>query len=220
MASGTSRPRRAEIERDRAEQSRDRALHAVRKLLESGSDESRGQEPRPDRESLSSASFDEAQALVGELEGDPASELQRIDAYIVLARAQRDSGQAATAFTSARTAVSLAEELVAREPSNKKYRGRLARALHKLSSLGMTDECLMAARQSNELCRQLAIDGPEDERIALLGMIATNSYNIGFYSCGKGQFTAAIESFLEVESIYQKVSAVGRALPTSATSRQ
>ena len=73
----------------------------------------------------------------------------------------------------------------------------------------MTDECLMAARQSNELCRQLAIDGPEDERIALLGMIATNSYNIGFYSCGKGQFTAAIESFLEVESIYQKVSAVG-----------
>ena len=192
-------------ERYRAERSRDRAQGAVRKLLETGSYESRADELRPDRELLITASLAEAQALVRELEGDPRTEYQRIEAYIALARTQFDAGHAAMALTSAGTAVSLAEERVARDPSNPEYRGNLAVALDRLSCLGVTDLCLTAARRSNELCRQLAAQGPEDERGQWLTMIAINHYNIGSCDFGKHQFTDAIESFLAAGSTCQRI---------------
>ena len=197
-------PRLAETasrkERYRAERSRDRAPGAVRKLLETGSYESHADELGPDRESLITASLAEAQALMRELEGDPRTEYQRIEAYAALVRTQLDAGHAAMALTSAGTAVSLAEELVARDPSSAEYRGSVALALHRLSCLGVTDECQTAARRSNELCRQLAAQGPDDERGLWLRMIAINHYNIGSCDFGKRQFTDAIESFLAAAS--------------------
>ena len=162
-------------------------------------------ELRPDRESLITASLTEAQALVREpreIRGPSTSASKPISA---LARTQLDAGHAAMALTSAGTAVSLAEERVARDPSSAENRGSLALTLHRLCSLGVTDLCLTAARRSNELCRQLAAQGPENERGQWLTMIAINHYNIGSCDFGKHQFTDAIESFLAAASTCQRL---------------
>ena len=55
------------------------------------------EELRPYRKALIDAGMKESVALVRDLEGDPRAEIQRLDAYVALARVQHDGGDAAAA---------------------------------------------------------------------------------------------------------------------------
>ena len=89
---------RAEIERDRAERSRDRAVGAVDLLLRTEDEVMLSEELRPYRKALIDAGMRESLALVGDLEGDPRAEIQRLEAYEVAGsrpagRRRRDRGR-------------------------------------------------------------------------------------------------------------------------------
>ena len=97
------------------------------------------EELRPYRKALIDAGMKESVGLVQDLEGDPRAEIQRLDAYIALAKLQHDGGDPAGAASTIGKAVALAESLLARDPSSARARRTLAASLH-IASVVLPDE--------------------------------------------------------------------------------
>jgi eukaryotic-like serine/threonine-protein kinase len=204
----------ARAERDRAERSRDRAIHAVGLLLQTGDEGMLSEELRPYRKALIDAGIRESLALVRELEGDPRAEYQRVDAYETLARVQLESGDRSAAVETTRKAIALGERLAARDPKDNLARWRISVSLHRASTI-LPDEAerLAAARRSSEVQRSIAAGvGPVDEDP--LPLVAMNEYNTGDLYYNKGQRAEAIAAFLAARATIDQAIVAGNRTPT------
>jgi len=197
---------RAEISRDLAERSRDRALGAVRLLLETGGEAMQTEEARPYRHALISAGLKESLALVRDLEADPRAEHQRIKAYSALAAVQYEDGDRGSAIESHRKAISLAESLVARDPASMRNRYSLAESLHRFTSAWPPeDEYLKAARRSTEICRELCELHPDVDQHNWIHMIAMNHFNTANLHHISGRESEALESLLQARAASERL---------------
>ena len=192
---------RAEVERDRAERSRDRAVSAVDSLLRTESGALAAEELRPYRKALIDAGISHSLALVHDLEGDPRAELQRLDAYMVLARAQSDAGDVAATIATTKKTIALAERLVSQNPAAVRPRVALATSLHRASVI-LPDESShsAAALRSNEILRSIPTDDADAGGSA--GLIAMNHYNIGHDHFKHGRRPEALAAFLAARAAY------------------
>ena len=182
-------------ERDHAERSRDRALRAVGMLLESGGEPMFTEEMRPYRKTLVAAGVRESRDLVAELEGDPRAESQRVEAYIALAKVQAENDERPAAIESARAAVSLAESLVARDPSSRRDLASLAFAHHQLAVVETDRVAIRKALLSSiELSEARLAMGGDDSHDAD-GMNILNYHNLGHCNFVEGRSDEAIKAF-------------------------
>ena len=187
---------RAEVERDHAERSRDRAISAVHLLLKTGSEDMNTEELRPYRKAQIDAGLRESIALVRDLEGDPRAETQRLDAYEALARIQFESGDKSGAVASTRKAIALVEGLVAHDLTDLRARARMALSLHRASTILPDDEERRAtALRSTEILRTMpagaAGDGDDDPML----LEAMNHYNDGDRLWASGRQPEARNAF-------------------------
>jgi tetratricopeptide (TPR) repeat protein len=197
---------RAEVDRDRAERSRDRAVSAVDILLRTESGALAVEELRPYRKALIDAGISQSLALVRDLEGDPRAELQRLKAYLVLARAQSDAGDIAATIATTKKTIALAERLVSQNPAAIRPRVALATSLHRASVI-LPDEPSRraAARRSNEILQSLPTDHAEFDGSDPAGITAMNHYNVGRDHWEKGRRPEALAAFLAARAAYDHV---------------
>ncbi len=180
-------------------------MGAVRILLTTGADELT-EEARPYRQVLIAAGLTESQALVRELEKDPRAENQRVEAHTALAEVQHESGDHVAAIESAHKAVTLAESLVARDPTSIRFRVTLATALQRLVYMWPDeDEYLAAARRSIEIGEELCTMHPEGDLQNWTRLIGENYFNIGSLYFNKGWLDRATESMLAARTAFQTV---------------
>ena len=197
---------RAEVERDRAERSRDRAVSAVDTLLRTESGALAAEELRPYRKALIDAGISQSLALVRDLEGDPRAELQRLNAYMVLARAQSDAGDIAATIATTKKTIALAERLVSQNPAAIRPRVALATSLHRASVI-LPDEPSRraAARRSNEILQSIPTDNAEFDGSDPAGITAMIHYNIGRDHWEKDRRPEALAAFLAARAAYNHV---------------
>ncbi len=201
---------RAEVQRDLAERSRDRAVRAVSLLARTEGDDMHLEELRPLRKALVDAGIRESLALASDLGGDPQAELKRLDAYDVLAQIQSDGGDPSGARETIRKAIALAEGLAARAPSDHEARRALARTLHRAAIVYQYQaEGLAFARRSNEMLRSLLEDGNDQEPGELLVLSAMNHFNAGNMHAQKGRLSEALAECLAARADYDAAMARG-----------
>jgi len=204
----------ARAERDHAERSRDRALGAVRLLLEAGGGAMQVEEARPYRHALVSAGLNESLALVRELEADPRAEHQRAQAYAALAAIQYEDGDRAGAFESIHKAIALAESLVGRDPASIDNHYRLAESLHRFAGMWPNeDEYLAAARRSTEICQGLRALHPKADQRDWILLIAMNDFNTANLYCTSGRFSEALEAALKAREAFETLLNLGDRRP-------
>ncbi len=197
---------RAEIERDRAERSRDRAVSAVDTLIRTEDDALAAEELRPYRKRLIDAGVRQSLALVGELEGDPRAEFERLKAYQALAWVQAEASDYAAATATIRKAIALAESLVARDPSAIRPRIALATSLHRASVTLQDDSSRQAAaRRANEILQSIPTESAEFKESDSASLVAINFYNIGDSLWTKGRHSEALASFLAAQAAYDRL---------------
>jgi tRNA A-37 threonylcarbamoyl transferase component Bud32/tetratricopeptide (TPR) repeat protein len=205
---------RAEVERDRAGRSRDRAIGAIRILVRSEEDTMLSEELSAYRKSLVNGGLQESLALVRELEGDPSAEIQRLDAYDVLALTQLETGDATAAVATTRKAIALAENLVARNPSDPRARHRMAASLQRASTILPDDEeRRAAARRSTDIERSILVGTASTDNGDSLGLMAMNHYNTGHEHWMKGRRPQALAAFLDARTAIDEAVARGNRRP-------
>jgi tetratricopeptide (TPR) repeat protein len=198
---------RAETQRDRAERARDRALRAVRQfLLRTYSyGGAYSEELLAYRKGLLAEGLQESQGLVQELEGDPATQSQLVEAYTQQARILRDCGEPVKALEYAHKAVSTAEHLLKRDSKSTQYRYFLAFALHQLAYTETDrDAACRAARRSNDVFRSLP-QKTRQEMLLVVHSIVDNQRNIGHWRFSQGRLPEAIEELSTARTLYQGV---------------
>jgi len=201
--------------RDSAERSRDRALGATRMLFDNGRDLMLTEEMRPFRKALSLVAVPESQALVQELKGDPPAESQLVEAYISLAKAQRENDERAAAIDSARKAVDLAESLFRRDRSLR-FGLSLGFALQQLSVISADRGALVAAaRRSTATFRTLIAEHPDGDHRGWLAMIALNDSNIGYTEFLNGRYSESLEFLRAARAGYESASNPGNPPPAT-----
>ncbi len=205
---------RASAERDRAERAANRALCAVRLLVQTGNDPSLPEEARSFSRALVSAGLKETQALLEELKADPRAEYQRVEAYGALAELQFSDGDHGGALQSHRTAISLAEALVASDPASIRNRYNLAGCLQRLTGAWPpVDEYLSAAWRSTEICQDLCTQHPSADQHDWIRMIAMNHFNVGNLHYVSGRKLDALESLSQARTAFQRSLDRGDRIP-------
>jgi eukaryotic-like serine/threonine-protein kinase len=200
----------AEVERDRAERSRNRAISAVRLLLQTEDEAMLSEELRPYRKALVDAGLRESLAMVNDLEGDARAESQRLEAYEALARVQLESGDATQAVATTRKAIGLAEDLVARDPTNVHARSQLGYCLHRASTiLQDAAQRQAAARRSNEIQQSIPEGTAGIDPGPLLVMAAMNHHNIGDEHWKNGRKAEALAALLAGRAAIDRAIARG-----------
>ncbi|MGO9464112.1 MAG: protein kinase domain-containing protein [Isosphaeraceae bacterium] len=204
----------ARAERDHAERSRDRALGAVRLLLETGGAAMRIEEVRPYRHALISAGLKESLALVRELEADPRAEHQRVEAYAALAGIQYEEGDRVAALESMRKAIALAENVVAHDPASIRFRYSLAVCLLRFAHMWpKADEYFAAARRSIEISQGLRDLHPRADQRDWISVIAMNHFNTGDRHFVAGRKSEALVSFLKASEAFKSLLELGDRRP-------
>lgn len=205
---------RAEIQRDLAVRSRDRAVRAVSLLVRTEGDGLNVEELRPLRKALIDAGIGESLALVNDLGGDHQAELKRLDAYGALARIQSEGGDPSGARETIRRAIALAEGLAARVPSDLETRRALAQTLHRAAIVFQNaDEALAFARRSNDILYGLLENANIAESGDLLALSAMNHFNAGHFHAQKGRSSEAVAEFLAARTDYDAIMARGNRSP-------
>ncbi len=209
---------RARNERDHAERSRDRALGAVRLLLETGGEANRSEEVRPYRQALIAAGLNESLALVRDLEADPRAEFQRVEAYAALAAVQYEDGDRTAALESIRKSIALCENLIARDPASIRVRFTLADCLHKFAGMWPEEnEYFSAARRSIEHCEALRALYPRADQRDWISLIGMNHFNVGNRQFVAGRKSEALESLLKASEAFESLIENGDRRPQTLT---
>jgi hypothetical protein len=149
-------------------------------------------------------------ALVRDLEGDPRAEFQRLDAYSVLARLQFETADLAGAVATSRKAIALAEELVARDPSDPRASSWLASSRQRVSTILPDEgERREAARRSTEIQLSIPAGTTGIDHGDALGLAAMNHHNIGHEHWLKGRKAEAVAAFLAARAAIDEALARG-----------
>jgi hypothetical protein len=189
-------------------------VNAFRVLIRSEEDGMLSEELIPYRRSLVEAGLAQSLALVSDLEADPRAEIQRLDAFEVLARIQLETGDATGAVATTRKAIALAEDLVARDPTDPRARNRMAASLQRASTILPDDEeRRAAARRSTEIQLSISVGTVGIDHGDSLGLTAMNHYNTGHELWMKGRQPQALAAFLAARAAIDEALARGNRHP-------